>query len=90
LFLSTLTESPLGAALGCLAALVTSQILVTLDAAAAVRPYLATRYWLAWIDLFRDPIPWRDIERGLGLQAVYVVVFLGMAWANFATKDVKN
>jgi ABC-2 type transport system permease protein len=90
LFLSTLTESPLGAALGCLAALVTSQILVTLDAAASVRPYLATRYWLAWIDLFRDPIPWRDIERGLALQVIYVAVFLGLAWANFATKDIKT
>ena len=90
LFLSTLTDSPLAAALGALAALVTSQVLVTLDAAGSVRPYLPTRYWLAWIDLFRDPIPWRDIDRGLAIQAVYVAVFLAAAWANFATKDVKS
>jgi len=90
LFLSTVTDSALGAALGSLAALVTSQVLVTLDAAGAVRPYLPTRYWLAWIDLFRDPIPWRDIDRGLALQAVYVAVFLAMAWANFATKDITS
>ena len=90
LFLSTLTDSSLGAALGALAALVASQVLVTLDAAGAVAPYLPTRYWLAWIDLFRDPILWRDIERGLAVQAVYVAVFLGMAWANFATKDIKS
>jgi ABC-2 type transport system permease protein len=90
MFLSTMTDSSLGATLGALAALVASQVLVTLDAAAAVAPYLLTRYWLAWIDLFRDPIPWRDIERGLGIQLVYVAVFLAAAWANFATKDVKN
>jgi ABC-2 type transport system permease protein len=90
LFLSTLTDSPLGAALGALAALVTSQILVLLDAAGSVRPYLPTRYWLAWIDLFRNPIPWRDIDRGLAIQALYVVVFLALAWANFATKDIKS
>lgn len=90
LFLSTTTDSALGAALGALAALVASQILITLDAAAAVSPYLPTRYWLAWIDLFRDPIAWRDIQRGLGIQVVYVAVFLAAAWANFATKDVKN
>jgi ABC-2 type transport system permease protein len=90
LFLSTLTDSPLSAALGALAALVVSQVLVALGAAAAVSPYLPTRYWLAWIDLFRDPIPWRDVERGLGIQAVYVAVFLAAAWANFATKDVKT
>jgi ABC-2 type transport system permease protein len=88
LFLSTLTDSSLGAALGALAALVASQVLVTLDAANTIQPYLPTRYWFAWIDFFRDPILWRDIERGLAIQAVYVAVFLGMAWANFATKDI--
>jgi len=90
LFLSTLTDSPLAAAMGALAAMVASQVLVTLDAAGSVRPYLPTRYWLAWIDLFRDPIAWRDIERGLAIQAVYVAVFLAAAWANFATKDVRT
>jgi len=90
MFLSTLSDSSLGAALGALAMMVASQILVTLDAASSVRPYLPTRYWLAWVDLFRVPILWRDIERGLGIQLVYVVVFLGAAWANFATKDVTS
>jgi hypothetical protein len=70
LFLSTWTDSSLGAGLGALAALVTSTALVTLDAAAAVRPYLPTRYWLAWIDFFRDPILWRDIERGLAASGI--------------------
>ncbi len=88
LFLSTLSDSSLGAALGTLAALIASQVLVALEAATAVRPYLPTRYWFAWIDLFREPILWRDVERGLGVQAVYAVVFLGLAWANFATKDI--
>ena len=90
LFLSTVSDSSLGAALGALAAFVTSQVLVTLDAAGGVRPYLPTRYWLAWIDFFRDPILWRDIERGAAVQAVYVAVFLGLAWANFASKDIKS
>jgi ABC-2 type transport system permease protein len=90
LFLSTITDSSLGAALGALAALVTSEVLVTLDAAAAVGPDLPTRYWLAWVDFFRDPIVWRDIERGFAVQAIYVVVFLGAAWAHFATKDVTS
>jgi len=90
LFLSTVTDSALGAAMGALAVLVTSQVLVTLDAAAAIRPYLPTRYWLAWVDFFREPVLWRDIERGAGIQLVYLVVLLGAAWANFLTKDVAN
>jgi ABC-2 type transport system permease protein len=90
LFFSTLTDSALGSAMGALAVLVTSQVLVTLDAAAPLRPYLPTRYWLAWIDFFRDPVLWRDIERGIGVQLVYLVVLLGAAWANFMTRDVTS
>ena len=89
-FLSTVTTSPLGATLGALAVLVASELLVTLGAASSIAPYLPTRYWLAWVDFFRQPILWRDIVRGVGIQAVYVVVFLGAAWANFTTKDVTS
>jgi ABC-2 type transport system permease protein len=88
LFLSTITDSALGSALGALAALVASEVLVALNAATVVQPYLPTRYWLAWIDFFRQPVFWRDIQRGFGIQAVYVVVFLAAAWANFSTKDI--
>ena len=90
LFLSTVTDSPLTASLGALAVLIGSSLLLTLDASHAIQPYLPTRYWLSFIDLFRDPILWRNVVRGVGLQAVYVAVFLGAAWANFATKDVTS
>ncbi len=90
LFASTVTDSPLAAALGALAALVTSQVLDLLDAAAAIKPYLPTHYWLAFVDLFRTPVLWRDVNRGFAVQAVYIAVFLGFAWANFATKDIKS
>jgi len=90
LFFSTITDSPLAATLGALALLIASSLLLTLDAAEALQPYLPTRYWLAFVDLFRDPIPTRDLLRGVGLQAVYVAVFLGAAWANFSTKDITS
>ncbi|CAN5507287.1 ABC transporter permease [soil metagenome] len=90
LFLSTLTDSPQSATLGALAFLIGSSLLLTLDAARSLQPYLPTRYWLSFVDLFRDPILWRNVDRGLALQAVYVVVLLGAAWANFKTKDVTS
>jgi ABC-2 type transport system permease protein len=90
LLLSTFTDSSLGAALGALAFLIASTLLLTLDAASALQPYLPTRYWLSFIDLFRDPILWRDMTRGVLLQGVYVLVFLGAAWANFMTKDITS
>lgn len=90
LFLSTATSSSLGAALGTMAVFVGSALLTTLDAADAVADYLPTRYWLAFVDLFRDPILWTDVRAGLLLQGAYVAVFLAAAWANFATKDVAD
>ena len=90
LFLSTVVKTPVGAAFGTLGILVASTLLLTLDAADALQPYLLTRYWLAFVDLFRDPILWRDVVRGVLLQGAYVVVFLGAAWANFMTKDITD
>lgn len=90
LFLSTVVRSPLAAALGALAVLVASTLLLTLDAADSLRPYLLTRYWLAFVDLFRDPILWTNVVHGVVQQVCYVALFLAGAWANFATKDVTD
>jgi ABC-2 type transport system permease protein len=90
LFLSTLTESALGAALGAIAVLVTSSVLEALEAATVIKPYLPTHYWLSWIDFFRDPILWRNIDSGIILQLAYIGLFFAAAWANFATKDITS
>ena len=90
LFLSTLSDSALGATLGALAVLITSGVLVALNSASAISPYLPTRYWLSWVDFFRQPILWRGIDQGFEIQAVYVVVFVAAAWANFASKDITS
>jgi ABC-2 type transport system permease protein len=90
IFASTRTDSPLAAALAALAAFVTSQVLDLLDATHLIKPFLPTHYWLAFVDLFRSPILWHNVWRGLGLQLTFMVVFLGGAWASFATKDVTS
>ena len=90
LALSTFTDSPLSATLGALALLIGSSLLLTVDAARSLQPYLPTRYWLSFVDLFRDPILWRDVDRGIALQGVYVLVLLGAAWANFSSKDITS
>ncbi|MDQ3451013.1 MAG: ABC transporter permease [Actinomycetota bacterium] len=90
LFFSTIVRSPLAAALGTLAVLIASTLLLTLDAATSLHPYLPTRYWISFVDLFRDPILWRNVTRGATLQLVYVGVFLAAAWANFTTKDITD
>lgn len=90
LFLSTLTTSSVGAALGTVGVLVASTVLLGLDAAGVLHPFLPTRYWLSFVDLFRDPILWRDVTKGLLVQLSYLVVFTLAAWANFTTKDIHD
>jgi ABC-2 type transport system permease protein len=90
LLFSTTSDSPLAAALGALATLITFQVLDLLDAAAVLHPYLPTHYWLAFIDLFRNPVLWRDVTRGFAIQGVWIVLLLTAAWANFASKDIKS
>ncbi|HEY3753016.1 MAG TPA: DUF2705 family protein [Pseudonocardiaceae bacterium] len=90
LFLSTISDSGLGAALGTLAILITSEVLTTLDAANIVKPYLLSNYWLSWIDFFRAPIFWGNIDKGMLVQAAYLVVFFGAAWANLTSKDITS
>jgi ABC-2 type transport system permease protein len=90
LFLSTVTTSSIAAALGTVGVLIASTVLLGLDAATALHPYLPTRYWLAFVDLFRDPVMWRDVQRGLVVQLSYLVVFTLAAWASFTTKDITD
>lgn len=90
LLLSTLTESAIAAALGTVGFLIGSTVLLGLDAAEVLHPYLPTRYWLSFVDLFRDPIRWDGVLRGVLGQLSYLAVFAVAAWANFSTKDVNS
>jgi ABC-2 type transport system permease protein len=90
LFLSTLTTSSIGAALGTVGVLIASTVLLGLEAAQALHPFLPTRYWLAFVDLFRDPILWDDLASGLIVQLGYLLVFGLAAWASFSTKDITD
>ena len=70
--------------------LIASTVLLGLDAAEALHPFLPTRYWLAFVDLFRDPILWDDVVSGLVVQLGYLLVFGLAAWASFSTKDIND
>jgi ABC-2 type transport system permease protein len=46
--------------------------------------------WSAFADAFREPIFWDRRRTGLLVDLGYVVVFLGLAWARFAQKDITS
>lgn len=90
LFLSTLTEQPIAATIALLMIVIVSTILGSLPQLAWLHPWLITDHWTAILDLVRDPIAWDGLLRGLGLDAIYVVVFWLAAWARFTTKDITH
>lgn len=90
LFVSTMTEQPIGAMVATVILSTTSYILDSIPQVAWMHPYLLTHHWMDFGDLFRDPIAWNNIVAGLYLAAGYTVVFLAAAWARFSTKDVTS
>jgi ABC-2 type transport system permease protein len=87
-FLSTMTESGIGAAAATASLAIVSQILDGLSSLHAIHPYLFTHDWLAFSDLFRSPVAWDAIRHGLALQLCYTAIFLLAAVAVFTRKDV--
>ncbi|MGA8248630.1 MAG: ABC transporter permease [Nocardioides sp.] len=90
LFVSTLTEQPIGATIATVVFSTTSYILDSIPQLGRLHPYLLTHHWLDFGDLFRAPIAWHNMLAGLYLAASYVVVFSAAAWARFAGKDVTS
>jgi ABC-2 type transport system permease protein len=90
LFVSTLTEQPIGAMVATVVLSTTSYILDSIPQVGWLHPYLLTHHWLDFGDLLRDPIVWNNVVAGLLLAAGYTVVFFLAAWARFTTKDVTS
>jgi ABC-2 type transport system permease protein len=90
LFVSTLTEQPIGAMIAVVIFSTASFILDTIPQIAWIHPFLITHHWLAFGDLFRDPVAWGGIQQGLYVAAGYTLVFWLAAWARFSAKDVTS
>jgi ABC-2 type transport system permease protein len=90
LFISTLTEQPIGAMIAVLIFSTASYILDTIPQVAWLHPFLITHNWLAFGDFFRDPVAWGGIQHGLYVAASYALVFWLAAWARFTTRDVTS
>lgn len=88
LFVSTLTGSGIAAMATTVGLLITVQILDQIPQLHALRPYFFPHYWLSFADLMREPVYWDDLQKNLGLQALYAAVFGSAAWARLTTKDI--
>jgi ABC-2 type transport system permease protein len=88
LFISTLTEIPVGAMAATAVLAVVSQVLDGLPQLDWLHPWLFTHHWLDFADLLRQPISWTSFTDNALLQAGYVAVFGALALGRFTTADV--
>lgn len=88
LFISTLTDVPVGAMAATAVLSVASQILGQLPQLDWLHPWLFTQHWFGFADLLREPILWSSFGENALLQAGYVLVFGALAYGRLSTKDV--
>jgi ABC-2 type transport system permease protein len=88
LFISTLTDVPVGAMAATLAAFIIIGVIDALPQTHALHPWLLTNNWLSYTDIMRTHIQWSGVVRNLRLQGLYVLVFGTAAWARFTSKDI--
>lgn len=88
LFLSTLTDVPVGAMAATIVLSVGSQVLDQLPQLEWLHPWLFSHYWFGFADLLRQPIGWDSFTSNALLQAGYIAVFGALAYGRFVSKDV--
>lgn len=87
-FLSTVTDAPAGAIGGAIGLAIASQILDGIRSLRVLHPGLITHYWSSWTALFSPLGSTAGMVRGALLQAVYVTVFVALAFWHFRRKDI--
>jgi ABC-2 type transport system permease protein len=90
LFISTLTEHPIGAIAAVLVLVVASEIAASVPQLATVAPYLPTYWWVGFDALLRSPLDTSTLVKGLLSYAVYAVLAALSAWARFTSADVTS
>ncbi len=88
LFISTLTEVPVGAMATTIVIAVTNTVLDALPQLAAIHPYLLTHHWLDFGELLRNQVDVAFLASGLLVQVGWVVIAGALAWSRFTTADV--
>jgi ABC-2 type transport system permease protein len=90
LFISTLTEQPIAAAIALMIFTIVSWIMDSVPQLAWLHPWLVVHQWLAFGDLLRDPMAGANVVQGLLVDAGYAAVFWSLAWARFSGKDITS
>ena len=90
LFVSTLTDQPLAAAVAIMVINILGWIAIAVEQLAWLHPWLLSNWTLNFTELLSDPMMTTQVMRGLYLALGYVVVFALASWARFLRKDITS
>lgn len=90
IFASTVTDSAPGAIGMTLGFFIVEQIVASIPNLSLLHPYMIGQYQLAIVDLFRAPVAWSGLTRGLALSVGYTAVFLSASLYWFRRKDIAS
>ncbi|SDN26297.1 ABC-2 type transport system permease protein [Cryobacterium flavum] len=88
LFISTLTDVPVGAMAATIVVSVVAQILDVIPQLSWLHPWLFSHYWLGFADLLRQPLDLGSFGQNAIVQLGYLAVFGALAYSRFVTKDI--
>jgi ABC-2 type transport system permease protein len=88
LFISTLTNVPVGAMTATVVMSGVSQILDNLPQLEPIHQYLFTHYWLDFADVLRQPLELGAFGSNAILQLAYIAIFGTLAYSRFTSKDI--
>ena len=90
LFISTLTEQPIGATIALVLINVMMFVCDQISQLSWLHPWLLVHWWTAFGDFLRDPMAAENVTRGMITAAAYAGTFWLLAWARFSGKDVSS
>jgi ABC-2 type transport system permease protein len=91
-FLSVLSENPIGPIVGTMGIIIVLTIISNLDLPifGAVKPFLLTTHMLGWKGFFSDPVPSAAISKSAAVLAGYIVALIGVTIFVFSRKDIQS
>ncbi len=89
---STMVSNAVGPIIGTMFLIIIGYMIIgiPLEIFEKIEPYVFVKYFNVWWDAFKDPIPWGEIGKKLGILGIYLVVCFGIATYVFLKKDIKS
>jgi ABC-2 type transport system permease protein len=88
MLISVLTDSSLTALIGTFVIYVAIQVIISISYFDWLRPWIFPTYFEGFVDLWRDPIYWRPILKGLAAFGLWSAGLTALAYVLFRRKDV--